>query len=82
MNDLALDMLSGASFDGWGLFGGFLFSMIGLWMFRDGKRREQYTVKYCGLALMIYPYFVDGWKANWGIGAMICAFAYFTWNGI
>jgi hypothetical protein len=80
MENLPFDMLSGSSFDGWGLLGGFIFSCIGLWMFRNGRRRVHSPTTYCGLALMMYPYFVSGWKANWGIGLMLCGIAYNFWD--
>ncbi|PIS11980.1 MAG: hypothetical protein COT73_01020 [Bdellovibrio sp. CG10_big_fil_rev_8_21_14_0_10_47_8] len=74
-------MLSGLdlSFDGWSLAAGFIFGVIGLWMFREGRRQDNDYTPWIGVALMIYPYFVDGAKLNWGLGIVLCFLAYRLW---
>lgn len=41
------------------LLWGLLFSSIGMGYFIYGKRQSQPVVRYAGLALMIYPYFIE-----------------------
>lgn len=41
------------------LLWGLLFSSIGLGYFIYGKRQSQAVVRYAGLTLMIYPYFIS-----------------------
>jgi hypothetical protein len=60
-----------------GLIAGFLFGVIGWWLFRDGKRRAEMRIVIIGLVLMIYPYFTSGPKADWGIGIALCGLAYY-----
>lgn len=69
--DLSIDFSSMAA--------GFVFGVIGLWMFREGRRQEKDYVPWIGVALMIYPYFVDGYKLTWGIGIVLCFAAYNLW---
>ena len=69
--DLSIDVSS--------LMAGFIFGVIGLWMWREGRRRENDYLPWIGVALMIYPYFVDGAKLNWGIGIILCIVAYNVW---
>ena len=38
---------------------GLLFSSIGLGYFLYGKKRMHLVARYCGVALMVYPYFID-----------------------
>lgn len=68
------------NFDGWVLAAAFIFGVIGMWLFREGRKRAQMTITFTGLALMIYPYFVSGRAANWLVGFALCGFAYYEWN--
>jgi multisubunit Na+/H+ antiporter MnhE subunit len=67
------------SFDVSSLVAGFIFGVIGLWMFREARRKHNNNTKYIGIALMIYPYFIDGAVRNWGLGITLCILAYFLW---
>jgi len=51
------------------LIWGFLFSTIGLGFFIYGKRQKALVPLCCGLALMIFPYFVSSviWMALIGL---------------
>jgi hypothetical protein len=55
------------------LIWGLLFSSIGLGYFMYGRRQAVPLVKYAGLALMVYPYFVPNTYALVGIGLLIMA---------
>lgn len=62
-----------------GIFSGLLFGIVGMWMFREGKRRVNNSVLIIGICLMIYPYFTTGPLADWGVGIALCALAYHLW---
>lgn len=42
------------------LFLGLLFSSIGMGYFIYGRKQANKVVKYSGIALMVYPYFITG----------------------
>ncbi|HYY14220.1 MAG TPA: hypothetical protein VE758_07295 [Chthoniobacterales bacterium] len=50
------------------LFAGLIFGSIGFVAFVYGKRMHLWTPMLCGIALMIYPYFVNNALALWLIG--------------
>ncbi len=57
----------------WGL----LFSSIGLGYFIYGKQRQAAVPLICGLALMIYPYFVSDTLPLVAIGTALMIVPYF-----
>ncbi|MGE0372525.1 MAG: hypothetical protein AB7Q01_11620 [Gammaproteobacteria bacterium] len=59
------------------LLWGLLFSSIGLGFFIYGKKRKAVVPLACGLALMIYPYFVSSTFPLVSIGAVLMAIPYF-----
>jgi hypothetical protein len=59
------------------LFWGVLFSSIGLGFFLYGKKQRAVMPLICGLALMIYPYFIASWLVMVMIGVVLCAIPYF-----
>jgi hypothetical protein len=59
------------------LLWGLLFSSIGLGFALYGKQQRSPVPLLCGLALMIYPYFVPNVAALVAIGAALCAVPYF-----
>ncbi len=59
------------------LFWGVLFSSIGLGLFLYGKKQRAVVPLLCGLALMIYPYFIANWLVMVVIGAVLSAIPYF-----
>ena len=51
-----------------------IFSSVGLGYFIYGKKQQQSVPLICGLALMIYPYFIDSAAVMTAIGLLlICA---------
>lgn len=50
------------------LIGGLIFGSIGFVAFVYGKRMNLWKMMLCGLALMIYPYFVENMSIVFGIG--------------
>jgi hypothetical protein len=47
------------------------FGIIGIGYFSIGKRRDQSSFLYSGIALMIFPYFIEGLMANIVIGVAL-----------
>lgn len=62
-----------------GLFAGLLFGLIGMWMFRQGKKNLNHPVLIIGICLMAYPYFTTSPVADWGLGVLLCGLAYYLW---
>ncbi len=52
------------------LIGNVLFSSIGFIAFVYGKRMNFWKVMFCGLALMVYPYFIVNTAAMYAIGGV------------
>lgn len=50
------------------LIGGLVFGSIGFVAFMYGKRMTLWKMMFCGLALMIFPYFVANTVAVYAIG--------------
>lgn len=59
------------------LLWGLLFSSVGLGFFLYGKKQARPAPLLCGLALMIYPYFVPNTIALVAIGGALTALPYF-----
>jgi len=60
------------------LLWGLLFSSIGLGFFVYGKKQGAIVPLVCGLALMVYPYFVTNAAILVAIGAALIAIPYFV----
>ena len=59
------------------LLWGLLFGSIGLGFFIYGKKQQALVPLVCGLALMIYPYFVTNNLLLVAIGVALVALPYF-----
>lgn len=59
------------------LLWGLLFSSIGLGYFIYGRRQRAVVPLVCGLALMIFPYFVAKVALLVGIGVVLMTIPYF-----
>lgn len=59
------------------LLWGLVFSSIGLGYFLYGRKQRSIAPLLCGIALMIFPYFVANAYALVGIGALLAAIPYF-----
>ncbi|MFV8256526.1 hypothetical protein ACNQKP_01900 [Bdellovibrio bacteriovorus] len=79
LENLPLDQLN-LSFDMWTIVAGLLFSLIGWWLFRQGKKKENKRFRYVGILLMVYPYVVQGAFWNWTVGLILCGYAYYWWD--
>lgn len=58
------------------LIAGFVFSVVGIYLFRQGRSRAKFAYIFIGLALMIYPLFISNAWMSWGIGCALTAYAY------
>ncbi|MFM8886616.1 MAG: hypothetical protein ACKOKC_09425 [Chthoniobacterales bacterium] len=56
-----------------------IFSAVGLAAFRHGKSESNIICLLLGIALMVYPYFVEGLTLNLFIGAALSAAVWQTW---
>ena len=56
---------------------GVLFGCIGFVAFRFGRRMGRLAPVLIGIALMAYPYFVEGAVLTWGLGALGTAALWF-----
>ena len=59
------------------LLWGLLFSSIGLGFAIYGRRQGAVVPLICGVALMVYPYFVSNVMLLVGIGVVLIAIPYF-----
>ena len=55
-------------FDLGNLIGGFIFGSIGFVAFIYGKRMQLWKMMLCGLALMVFPYFVENMSILYSVG--------------
>ena len=54
-----------------------LFSALGLGFFSYGRKQRRTVPLLCGIALMIYPYFISNTLLMVGIGVVLVAIPYF-----
>jgi hypothetical protein len=64
-------------FDPANLIAGFIFGSIGFVAFTYGKRMSLWKPMFCGIALMVYPYFVENVFLLFGIGGIGTAALFF-----
>ena len=62
------------------LIGGFIFGSIGFVAFMYGKRMNLWGPIFLGLALMIYPYFVNNDLILWAVGVVGSVSLWFVRN--
>lgn len=62
------------------LIAGFIFGILGFWLFREGKKRQNFYVLIIGILLMAYPYFVNSALVTWLIGGALTGAAWFFWH--
>ena len=56
-----------------------VFSAVGLAAFRRGKSESNIACLLLGIALMVYPYFIEGLTLNLLVGAALSAAVWQTW---
>jgi hypothetical protein len=70
----------GMNFGTANLIGGFIFGSVGFVAFAYGKRMNLWQPIFIGLALMIYPYFVNNDIVLWAAGILGSASLWFVRN--
>lgn len=60
------------------LFWGMLFGSLGLGYLSYGKRQKRVVPFACGLALLVFPYFISTLWLLLGIGLLIAVIPYFV----
>ncbi len=58
------------------IFSSLIFSAVGYYVFREGKKRSDLWIMLTGGALMIYSYITHGPLADWGVGIALSLLAY------
>ena len=61
------------------LLGALLFGLCGWVAYRRGKTLANPTLRWSGLALMLYPYAVSDTGMLWAIGAALCGWVWLKW---
>lgn len=60
------------------IFWGFLFGAFGMGFFIYGKKQHAVVPLVCGLALMVFPYFIDNTILLVVIGVVLMAVPFFV----
>ena len=66
-----------------GLIAAFIFGVIGMWLFKEGRRRAKMELTLIGVAQMVYPYFTPNSKnswIDWAAGIALCWAAHYYWD--
>ncbi|WP_413557291.1 hypothetical protein [Bdellovibrio sp. HCB209] len=61
------------------LIGGTVFGIIGIYLYRKGRREGHSPNVWVGVSLMVYPLFVTSSLFTWTIGTLLCGVAYYYW---
>jgi hypothetical protein len=75
LNQKNMALLS--SFSPWALVAGVIFGIVGVYLFRKGKRELNHKVMVIGIVMMIYPLFFTDALPTWGIGIALSGLAYY-----
>lgn len=76
MEENAVQLLSQIDFNPWSIVLSLIFSSIGLWMFREGRRKQNQYWIYIGVVLFGYTYIFFKPAQEIIIGSGLCYFAY------
>lgn len=58
------------------LFGGLVFTAVGLYYWREGRRRHYSRTKWLGVVIMSFPIFISNTFLMWCVGIFLWALAY------
>ena len=73
-------MLDLSSFSVSSLIAGFIFGVFGFAIFKRGRQNATNQLVVIGIAMMVYPYFVESAWLNWILGFALSYGAYYFWN--
>lgn len=54
-----------------------VFSVIGIYLWRHGKKVAEAKLTVIAIILLIYPMFTSSWILDWSVGIALCALAYY-----
>jgi hypothetical protein len=57
-----------------------LFGIVGMFVFRRGRKAKQSNLLWVGLALMLYPYAVSDTSLLCAMGVALSGLVYWMWN--
>jgi hypothetical protein len=60
-----------------GIMSGFIFGVVGFYLFKEGRKRVNYAWVFIGAGLMVYTLFVSGPWLDWGLGFGLSWLAYY-----
>lgn len=58
------------------IFASFVFGVIGIYLFRYGKKTNNIKVILLSVLLMSFSMFTPSWIFDWGLGFLICGVSY------
>jgi multisubunit Na+/H+ antiporter MnhE subunit len=56
---------------------GFIFGVIGFYLFRHAKKKVNYPLILISVLLMTFNMFTSNPWQDWGVGAVLCGIAYY-----
>lgn len=62
------------------IFGAIVFGIVGMVAFWHGRRSQQRSTRWLGLALMFYPYAVSQTWLLYGLGAALTVGVWWQWG--
>ena len=54
-----------------------VFTVVGVYVFKLGKKTLNYPLIFTAAAMLIYPVFTHSVLQDWGIGLALCGLAYY-----
>lgn len=61
------------------LLAGLIFGVIGMWLFKTGRRKNNIQLIVISLLMMSYSFFTRSEIQDWGIGLLLCSASYYYW---
>ena len=62
------------------IVGAILFGIIGMAVFRRGRKASNTALTWTGVGLMFYPYALSQTWTLWVVGMVLCGWAYVKWD--
>ena len=58
------------------IFASLVFGVIGIYLFRYGKKAANFKLIAMSVLLMVFTMFTTHWMLDWGIGIVFCGISY------
>ncbi len=62
------------------IIAGIVFSIVGFWLFKEGRRRLNIPVTVFAILLMSFSLFTQTSVLTWIVGLGLCGGAYYFWE--